>query len=396
MREDLISAKSRLMDEETADLDDEGLSTDYDVVIYGTGLVESIVSCACAKIGKSVLHLDAHDHYGHESNSLPLLDFLSNSRANFESTKSVEWLDGGTSEAMALESVDGDASTTAIPLKSHMQSPENESGENGDTTSIGKSENSHISKVIDFADLQCSEYTCPQPPRMHSKRASEGYHPACFGYVMDRHPSNDQGTGDSSTGKGVGDGSTGGNEKGDSGKDIHPAFSGYSPTHTLTPNRARHLSRYFSLDHAFTLLQGTGPGVETIVASDVSRYLEFQSMDHLYILPRESTDNGIKRAQSSSTNGNANSNRSTSGGGSTSKDSGSASRGGYGPAPSFLAVPSSKHDVFTTTLLRGLEKRSFMKVSTRPPYNIRYSPLYPTPLSPLPSPPSFSRLAVAR
>ena len=111
---------------EVAGLDDEGLSVDYDVVIYGTGLVESIFSCACAKVGKSVLHLDAHDHYGHESNSLPLTDFLSLSKANFECTKTVQWLNNDYDgkelhdkvENMTLESLDGESITsTSLPLK---------------------------------------------------------------------------------------------------------------------------------------------------------------------------------------------------------------------------------------------------------------------------------------
>lgn len=36
----------------------------YDLIIVGTGLVESIVSCAAAKAGKRVLHMDENDVYG--------------------------------------------------------------------------------------------------------------------------------------------------------------------------------------------------------------------------------------------------------------------------------------------------------------------------------------------
>ena len=46
------------------DNDDEGLLTRYDVVICGTGLVQSILASALARAGKSVLHCDAQGYYG--------------------------------------------------------------------------------------------------------------------------------------------------------------------------------------------------------------------------------------------------------------------------------------------------------------------------------------------
>ncbi|GES89562.1 rab proteins geranylgeranyltransferase component A 1 [Rhizophagus clarus] len=38
--------------------------TEYDVIILGTGFVESILAGALARIGKSVLHLDSNEYYG--------------------------------------------------------------------------------------------------------------------------------------------------------------------------------------------------------------------------------------------------------------------------------------------------------------------------------------------
>ena len=40
------------------------LPEQFDVIVAGTGLIESIVSAACARVGKSVLHLDRNDFYG--------------------------------------------------------------------------------------------------------------------------------------------------------------------------------------------------------------------------------------------------------------------------------------------------------------------------------------------
>jgi len=36
----------------------------FDVLVVGTGLVESIVSAAVSRIGHSVLHIDPRDYYG--------------------------------------------------------------------------------------------------------------------------------------------------------------------------------------------------------------------------------------------------------------------------------------------------------------------------------------------
>lgn len=37
---------------------------EFDVIVIGTGLTESIVAAACSRIGRKVLHLDPHDYYG--------------------------------------------------------------------------------------------------------------------------------------------------------------------------------------------------------------------------------------------------------------------------------------------------------------------------------------------
>ncbi|KAL3916093.1 MAG: hypothetical protein SGILL_005338 [Bacillariaceae sp.] len=44
--------------------DEEGLLLEYDVVICGTGLVQSILASALTRAGKSVLHCDGSDNYG--------------------------------------------------------------------------------------------------------------------------------------------------------------------------------------------------------------------------------------------------------------------------------------------------------------------------------------------
>ncbi|XP_071560115.1 rab escort protein isoform X2 [Temnothorax nylanderi] len=43
---------------------EDDLPTEYDVVVVGTGMTESIVAAAASRIGKRVLHLDSNEYYG--------------------------------------------------------------------------------------------------------------------------------------------------------------------------------------------------------------------------------------------------------------------------------------------------------------------------------------------
>ncbi|XP_015177725.1 PREDICTED: rab proteins geranylgeranyltransferase component A 1 [Polistes dominula] len=43
---------------------EDDLPTEYDVVVVGTGMTESIVAAAASRIGKKVLHLDSNEYYG--------------------------------------------------------------------------------------------------------------------------------------------------------------------------------------------------------------------------------------------------------------------------------------------------------------------------------------------
>ena len=52
--------------------DSEGLLFEYDVVLCGTGLVQSILASALARAGKNILHVDARDFYGETDGVLTL------------------------------------------------------------------------------------------------------------------------------------------------------------------------------------------------------------------------------------------------------------------------------------------------------------------------------------
>ncbi|EYU23207.1 hypothetical protein ABFS82_03G020400 [Erythranthe guttata] len=50
--------------------------SNFDLIVIGTGLPESIVASAASAAGKTVLHLDSNPFYGSHSASLPLNDFI--------------------------------------------------------------------------------------------------------------------------------------------------------------------------------------------------------------------------------------------------------------------------------------------------------------------------------
>jgi RAB protein geranylgeranyltransferase component A len=62
---------------EEAPRDKEGLLLEYDVIVCGTGLVQSILASALARAGKTVLHCDGSDHYG-ELDAVWNLEFINN------------------------------------------------------------------------------------------------------------------------------------------------------------------------------------------------------------------------------------------------------------------------------------------------------------------------------
>lgn len=43
---------------------EDDLPTEYDVIVVGTGMTESVVAAAASRVGKKVLHLDSNEYYG--------------------------------------------------------------------------------------------------------------------------------------------------------------------------------------------------------------------------------------------------------------------------------------------------------------------------------------------
>lgn len=73
----------------------EDIPDEVDVVVVGTGLTESIVAAACARIGKSVLHLDERSYYGGQWASFTFEGLLHWTNAPATSSETNERLEVG-------------------------------------------------------------------------------------------------------------------------------------------------------------------------------------------------------------------------------------------------------------------------------------------------------------
>ncbi|CAM9748011.1 unnamed protein product, partial [Choristocarpus tenellus] len=117
---------------------------------------------------------------------------------------------------------------------------------------------------------------------------------------------------------------------------IHPAFHGYRIETSATRADLVQLSRSFSLDLTSQVILASGLGVDALVDSGVSRYLEFKDIEALFLASELKNGPG----------------------------KGAPCPAGQAQVPGTLKVhrvPCSKADVFRTKMLTPLEKRKLMK-----------------------------------
>ena len=185
------------------EVNEHGVKEMYDVVVVGTGLIESILACALAKTGKTVLHLDRNDYYGGDYASFSLDKFI---EINQSINKSPVFTQESTGNTQVL---------------SFDESP---------------SMLRHIHTNCDFTDV-------PTVTRNRFEKSKEK-NPVCFGYLMEK---NENCVGSSSW--------------------LHPAFLGYQPHHEITRARAYCLRSQFNIDLSPMLLFGSGASVDCIIHS---------------------------------------------------------------------------------------------------------------------------------
>ena len=240
--------------------DPDGLLPEYDLVLFGTGLVEAIVACAAARAGKSVLHLDKYNNYGRECNGLSLEQFLRRARENVKGQYALDV------ECTPCARKHEAAPPFSVDLPFDIQA----------------SRQCH-ERVLDFSDISPGEDS-----------GTRNSHPCTLNYVMEKEDV------DSSS---------------SSPLNCHPAFFQYVKDKRMTKTRALAKSRNFNIDSSCRLLLGSSASIDSLIASGVSKYLEFKSIECIY----------------------------------------------YYEGGECSTVPCSKGDIFTSKLINALEKRALMK-----------------------------------
>ncbi|MBN3290297.1 RAE1 geranylgeranyltransferase, partial [Polypterus senegalus] len=73
----------------------DSLPGEFDVIVLGTGLTESIIAAACSRVGKSVLHVDRQAYYGGNWASFTfsgLLAWIEENKEAFSKEEITEWM----------------------------------------------------------------------------------------------------------------------------------------------------------------------------------------------------------------------------------------------------------------------------------------------------------------
>lgn len=323
----------------------EGLDEYYDLIVLGTGVTESIISCAAAKVGKKVLQLDPHDFYGGNLSTHSLSSLL-------EIIKRQE----------LLQQCVNHGNTTTI-----------NNSVNSSTNTLNNSVKTSTSSVVtlinddnlNFYVSYCTDIDINSSKKLVSSKNVQIIHPSCIGYVMEKEralvtnttetPSgcyednaanllatnvaypndttvnadNIHNTVDSTTDTS----SITTINNTDNVATIHPSFQNYTKHNNLTLQRALDRNREFNIDITAKIIYSAGDFIDCLIKSGVAKYLEFRSLEGLFYLVEDISTPNVKLHDSS-------------------------------VKPDVLRlwkVPCSKGDVFNTTQLNAIEKRTFMR-----------------------------------
>uniref|UniRef100_A0A3Q2NTG6 Rab proteins geranylgeranyltransferase component A 1 n=1 Tax=Fundulus heteroclitus TaxID=8078 RepID=A0A3Q2NTG6_FUNHE len=109
----------------------EDLPSDFDIVILGTGLAESVVAAACSRVGQRVLHLDRRSYYAANWASFTFNGLLTWIQEQNEETKPEEVKDWSSlmeegEELIHLSNSDSASITNVQPAQTEGEEPEAE------------------------------------------------------------------------------------------------------------------------------------------------------------------------------------------------------------------------------------------------------------------------------
>jgi len=317
--------------------DEEGLLLKYDVIICGTGLVQSILASALTRAGKTVLHCDGNDHYG-ELDTVWTFDYLqeliqkkqsrtkntpreftdnsnNNSNDNDNDTDSITLSPRGAYQSLQFHSSQKHTSFTATEIDAQVHTPYGPGRvvhKRLPTSNNNDNNNNHGSLAVALTNWTLANGTSPI---VYMGVAKE--------QVTSSNDNNNNNNNDTSN-----DDKTIDNNEDQTvvGMEAHFALhrkQDIKSQRTILAERIlEQHSRSLALDVSPMLLYASGSAVRGFLTSGVCDHLEFQTMQAVYWLQLDSNDKS-STAQ-------------------------------------LERVPCSKGDVFQSTLLPPLDKRRFM------------------------------------
>ena len=203
----------------------------FDLVVIGTGPVESMVACSATLNGKSVLQIDSLDFYGRHGASVDFKGLFGSERGT---KPDVTHLNGGLDENCV------NAEFESMALK-NCRLP------------------TDLTKVIESSEINEVELE-KKVTRMGPKQ-----HPSTVDYLMERTKAARSGDIEDPT-------------------KVHPSFWGYVQHNRPTLARAFYHNRSFSLDFSPKVMPGSGSMVDSLVKSDAAKYLEFVPIESIIYL----------------------------------------------------------------------------------------------------------------
>jgi Rab proteins geranylgeranyltransferase component A len=300
--------------------DAEGLLQHYDVVLCGTGLIQSILASALTRAGLTVLHCDGSDYYG-ELDAVWTLPYLQEQFRQSQATNAESTLK--EPENNAIDNHEQSESSTLDTLQS---------------TSLNDSYALHPRGSLSSLKLLSLDVPTKFPLHVGSKVAT----PYGKGTITSWTPtdSNDSiirvvvtldawklANATSPTLHMVYVDSDGDPKVGTDVSHKPPSLESTSALQTRTILEQR--SRSFALDVTPSLIYASGPAVYGLLQSKVADYLEFKSLEGMYWCRMESSDTKDNSSNESVT-------------------------------AHLEPVPCSKHDVFASSWLSPMDKRRLM------------------------------------
>ncbi|CAM9304201.1 unnamed protein product [Lampetra planeri] len=257
----------------------------FDVVLLGTGLPESIVAAACARVGQSVLHLDRRDYYG-------------GNWASFNLQGLQDWIRDCTTVSDAPPPPPRDKGKDAPSSSSSRNSRNSSSNSSSSSSSRNSSNNSSSNSSSSSSSRNSSNNSSSNSSSSSSSRNSSNNSSSnsSSSSSSSSRPVDSDGPLSNWSSRLIAASGDEGSEvrerakEGDSGSEVTATGDQSEGSAGRKTAALVHFSdvvkngRRFNIDLAPNCLYARGSLVELLTKSQVSRYVEFKSITRLLTL----------------------------------------------------------------------------------------------------------------